>query len=229
MAPLEVIGAGYGRTGTDSLRTALNMLGYKTHHMKSFWEDQEMNPDDFYDAYVNRDQADWDKIYANYNAAVDWPTVTFYKELVAKYPDAKVLLTVRSAESWYKSAKNTIHKAATTGLRAPEGSPMARFTRMTTSVCLDGLLADKEAFADEERMKKIYLDHIEDVKKTVPAEKLLIMELGEGWTRMCNFLGKEIPKEPYPSTNSTEEFSKMISTFEKNPETPNLPDGCWSK
>ncbi|GAN11286.1 conserved hypothetical protein [Mucor ambiguus] len=223
MAPLEVIGAGFGRTGTDSLRTALNMLGYKTHHMKSFWEDQDMNPDGFYEAYMHRDQADWDKIYANYDAAVDWPTVTFYKDLVAKYPDAKVLLTVRSAESWYKSAKNTIHKAALLGLNAPEGSHMARFKRMTTTVCLDGLLADKEAFADEEKMKKIYLDHIEDVKKTVPAERLLIMELGEGWTRMCNFLGKEIPKEPYPSTNSTEEFSKIISGLKENTETFALP------
>ncbi|GAN10270.1 conserved hypothetical protein [Mucor ambiguus] len=228
MAPLKVIGAGFGRTGTEGLRAALNMLGHKTHHMRQFWEDQELNPDEFYEAYIHRDQADWDKLYANYDAAVDWPTVAFYKDLVAKYPDAKVILTVRSAESWYKSVKNTIYRASTTGLRAPEGSRMASFIRMATTIPIDGLLVDTEAFADEERMKKIYLSHIEDVKKTVPPERLLIMELGEGWARMCNFLGKEVPTEPYPRTNSSEEFEKMINVFESNPETATLPDGCWS-
>ncbi|KAI7897817.1 uncharacterized protein BX663DRAFT_526980, partial [Cokeromyces recurvatus] len=108
MAPLEVIGAGFGRTGTDSLRAALNMLGYKTHHMKCFFEDPELDPDLFYDAYFHRETADWDQLYKDYNAAVDWPTVEFYKELLKKYPKAKVLLTIRSADSWYNSVKNTI-------------------------------------------------------------------------------------------------------------------------
>ncbi|KAL9540756.1 hypothetical protein MBANPS3_009502 [Mucor bainieri] len=228
MAPLEVIGAAFGRTGTDGLRAALNMLGYKTYHMRQFWEDPELNPDEFYEAYMHRDQADWDKLYANYNAALDWPTCNFYKDLVAKYPDAKVLLTVRSADSWYKSAKNTVHRASTTGLRPPEGSRMAAFGRMIATVPMDGLLADKEAFADEEKVKQIYLDHIEDVKKTVPADRLLIMELGEGWTRLCEFLGKEVPTEPYPSINSAEDFQKLIRVFESNPEANDLPDGCWS-
>ncbi|KAF1804260.1 P-loop containing nucleoside triphosphate hydrolase protein [Mucor lusitanicus] len=228
MAPLKVIGAAFGRTGTEGLRAALNKLGYKTYHMRQFWEDEELNPDDFYEAYIHRDQADWDKLYANYDAAVDWPTCNFYKELIVKYPDAKVLLTVRSADSWYESAKNTVFKASTTDMRPPEGSRMASFLRMVSTVPLDGLFVDNEAFADEERIKKIYLDHIEDVKKTVPAERLLIMELGEGWTRLCNFLGKEIPNEPYPSTNSSEDFQKLIRTFENNPETATLPDGCWS-
>jgi hypothetical protein len=190
---------------------------YNTHHMKSFFENPKLNPDDFYEAYKHRDQADWDKLYEDYDAAVDWPTVSFYKELLIRYPGAKVLLTVRSADSWYKSVKNTIHKVSAISRKAPAGNPMNRLSKMTSTVCLDGILADEELFSDEEKVKQIFLDHIEDVKKNVPAEQLLIMELGEGWTRLCNFLGKEIPTEPYPSSNSTEEFTKVIEAFERDP------------
>jgi hypothetical protein len=182
--------------------------------MKSFAEDPEQNPDDFYEAYVNKGQADWDKIYKGYTAAVDWPTTSFYKELSEKYPDAKVLLTVRSADSWYKSAKNTIHKSSIHMKNAEPGSRMYMFVHMISNVILDGRLADEEAFADEEAMKKSFLDHIEEVKRVIPAERLLVMELGEGWERMCKFLGKEVPNEPYPSVNSTEEFTKMINDKE---------------
>ncbi|KAI8080305.1 P-loop containing nucleoside triphosphate hydrolase protein, partial [Gilbertella persicaria] len=214
MAPLEVIGGGFGRTGTDSLRNALNMLGYNTHHMKMMFEDPEQDPDDFTNAYHNRDQADWDKIFKNYDAAVDWPSVTFYKELLKKYPNAKVVLTVRSADSWYKSVKNTIFKGAmalSAGGAVPPGAPNKNFTDMFKSVCMEGLLMDPERFADEEKVKQLFLDHNEEVKRTVPADQLLIMELGEGWDRLCAFLGKEIPKEPYPNSNSTAEFQKHFS------------------
>ena len=184
--------------------------------MKVFYENPDLNPDDFYEAYKHRDQADWDKIYENFDAAVDWPTVTFYKDLLLRYPEAKVLLTVRSAESWYKSAKNTIHKASMASMNAPADHPVARLRNMS-SVVLDGLIANEELFSDEEKIKQIYLDHIEDVKKNVPAQQLLIMELGEGWTRLCNFLGKEIPNEPYPNSNSTEAFEKVFESFKNKP------------
>lgn len=188
--------------------------------MKVFYENPDLNPDDFYEAYKHRDQADWDKIYENFDAAVDWPTVTFYKDLLLRYPEAKVLLTVRSAESWYKSAKNTIHKASMASMKAPADHPVARLRNMS-SVVLDGLIANEELFSDEEKIKQIYLDHIEDVKKNVPAQQLLIMELGEGWTRLCNFLGKEIPNEPYPNSNSTEAFEKVFESFKNKPnESP---------
>lgn len=182
--------------------------------MKCFMEDPKQNPDDFYEAYVNREQADWDKIYKGYSAAVDWPTVTFYKDLFVKYPDAKFLLTVRSADSWYKSVKNTIHQTANFFEDAEPGSRMSKLVRMISKVVLDGRLVDKEAFLDEEAMKKEFLDHIEEVKRVIPADQLLVMELGEGWERMCKFLGKDVPSEPYPSVNSTEDFKKMVTNRE---------------
>jgi hypothetical protein len=177
--------------------------------------DPEQNPDDFYEAYMNKDQADWDKIYKNYTAAVDWPTVSFYKELFAKYPNAKVLLTVRSADSWYKSAKNTIHQSNLQVKNVKPGDPMYKFFRMASTVVLDGSLANEEAFADEEAIKKLFLDHIEEVKRVIPKDQLLVMELGEGWERLCKFLGKEVPNEPYPKVNNTEQFNKEIGNGSK--------------
>ncbi|KAI8372123.1 P-loop containing nucleoside triphosphate hydrolase protein [Blakeslea trispora] len=210
MAPLEVIGGGFGRTGTDSLRLALNRLGYNTFHMKVFMQDPNQKPEDFTHAYYHRDQADWDRIYKDYTAAVDWPSVTFYKDLLKKYPDAKVILTVRDADSWYNSVKNTIFETSQRILIEKPSFPSKDFDKLVEMfelTCLEGVL-DKDKFGQEERIKQIFLDHNEDVKRTVPPEQLLIMELGEGWERLCTFLGKEVPDEPYPKVNSTEEFRK---------------------
>ncbi|KAI9475782.1 MAG: P-loop containing nucleoside triphosphate hydrolase protein [Benjaminiella poitrasii] len=211
MAPLEVIGAGYGRTGTDSLRTALNMLGYKTHHMKSFREDPTLDGADFYHAYYHRQEADWDKIYENYSAAVDWPTAAFYKELHAYYPDAKLILTVRSADSWYTSVKNTIASAQQRKRSEHSANQVGQDkdkARMAEVTCLDGRLADPEQFNDEEAIKRAFLEHNEEVKRIIPADQLLVMELGEGWDRLCQFLGKQVPNAPYPHVNSTKEHKR---------------------
>lgn len=176
--------------------------------MKSFFMDPTQDTDDFLNAYNNRDEADWDKIYKNYNAAVDWPTCTFYKELMAKYPDAKVILTVRSADSWYKSVKNTIQKAAT---GPSDADPKyKKFKKMVYHVCCDGTIMDDEKFADEEAIKADFVRHIEEVKNYVPKDKLIVLELGEGWDRLCKFLGKDVPNTPYPKANSTEEFQENV-------------------
>jgi hypothetical protein len=130
---------------------------------------------------MDRKRADWDKLYENYDAAVDYPTVAFYKDLLARYPNAKIILTVRSADSWYKSVKNTSFKAAQEeGGQLPPDHPMQPMVRMCKAICLDEKMFDPVKFNDEEAIKKFYLDHIEDVKKTVPVEQLYIMELGEG-------------------------------------------------
>lgn len=82
---------------------------------------------------------------------------------------------------------------------------------------MDGIVMDPERVADEEHVKKLFYNHIEEVKTVIPADQLLIMELGEGWERMCKFLGKEIPDAPYPSVNSTAEFEKYFIKGENRP------------
>ncbi|KAG2211849.1 hypothetical protein INT47_004536 [Mucor saturninus] len=212
MAPLKVIGAGYGRTGTDSLRIALNTLGYNTYHTRVLFSDPTTDTDDFLNAFHHREEADWDKIYENYSAAVDWPSCTFYQDLIMKYPEAKVILTERSAESWYKSVKNTVHAALIASAADPKHD---KFRRMVTDVCVDGVLNDPIRFEDEEAVKAMFVKHNEGVKKFVPKENLLIMQLGEGWERLCEFLGKEVPDIPYPRVNSTQEFQDSNLLIDK--------------
>ncbi|KAI8890205.1 hypothetical protein K501DRAFT_237163 [Backusella circina FSU 941] len=213
MAPLQVIGAGFGRTGTDSLREALNILGYNTHHMKCMFMDPEQNVDDFYNAANNNGEADWDRIYNKYSAAVDYPTCTFYKELMAKYPEAKVILTVRSAESWYKSVKKTIYAQHIDPRFNSE--TFKRFKRMSNAIALDGALTDPERFEKEDEIMKMFVDHNEEVKHYVPADRLYVMELGEGWDGICKFLNKDVPDVPYPRSNSTDDFVKNIELIGK--------------
>jgi hypothetical protein len=179
--------------------------------MKCMFMDPEQDVDDFYNAKQNNGEADWDRIYAKYDAAVDWPTCTFYKQLMDKYPDAKVVLTVRTADSWYKSVKNTIHAQHTNPNF--KGETAERFKRMTNAVILDGVLTDAERFAKEEEVKQAFLDHNEEVKHYVPADRLYVMQIGEGWEGLCKFLGKDVPEVPYPRGNSTEQFIENIKTF----------------
>ncbi|KAJ8663310.1 hypothetical protein O0I10_000549 [Lichtheimia ornata] len=218
MAPLQVIGAGYGRTGTDSLREALNILGYNCHHMRELLA-QDRNPEIFLEAYQNPDKpADWDKAYEGFDAAVDWPTASFVEPLLKKYPDAKWLLTDRDPDSWYKSVKNTIHEGAAS--RTPEEIAalpeyLQRTFKMAKTVVMDGALGDAARFADEEAMKENFRNHYEWVKKTIPADRLLVLQLGEGWDRLCEFLGKPVPDVPYPRSNSTANFrNEFLKTFD---------------
>lgn len=131
-----------------------------------------------------------------------------------KYPDAKVILTVRSPESWYKSVKKTIYQAYKMMQQQPQTDPrMVKFQEMASTVFVDGAFADESRMEDEEYLKAAFVKHNEWVKANVPADRLLVMELGDGWDKLCPFLGKEIPSEPYPRSNSTEEFETMRQSF----------------
>ena len=112
---IKVIGAGFGRTGTDSLREALNDLGYKCYHMhelKQYMGDPSNDDKILYEiVFKNNAKGDWDKLYKprNYSANVDFPTSRYYFEMLKQYPNAKVILTVRDANRWYDSVKGSIY------------------------------------------------------------------------------------------------------------------------
>lgn len=171
--------------------------------------DPNLKPENFLDAYRNPDApVDWDKVYEGYDAAVDWPTAAFWERLMNYYPDAKVILTVRDAESWYRSAMNTI-------FGRPKHEPPKPETRrnsiaMGEEVIIHGVFGGRQNLEDKEAMCRKFNDHIEYVKKVVPPDRLLVLGLGDGWEPLCKFLGKEIPDEPYPKTNSTEEFKNRV-------------------
>ncbi|CDS09510.1 hypothetical protein LRAMOSA10870 [Lichtheimia ramosa] len=172
----------------------------------------DRHPELFLDAYLNPDKpVDWDKLYEGFDAAVGWPTVAFVDRLMDAYPNAKVILTARDVDSWYQSFKKTVHKFSLE-LNKRDDLPkyMQEWRKLNKALILDGALADPERFNDEEAIKFKYNAHVEWVKKNVPSERLFVMELGEGWERLCKFLDVPVPDVPYPSVNSTNDFVANI-------------------
>ena len=198
---LEVIGAGFGRTGTMSLKVALEELGFgPCYHMIEVFEHPEHVS--LWEAPIRGEPLDWEKIFGSYQAAVDWPTAAFYKELMKVYPHSKVLLTIRDPDKWYESTKHTLYPTVDT----PEPSPiMGMATKLIWEQTFDG------NFEDRRYAIEVFKRHNEEVKKHVPPERLLVYEVNEGWEPLCEFLGVEIPEEkPFPHLNDTEAFKEMV-------------------
>jgi hypothetical protein len=196
---MKVIGAGFGRTGTMSLKVALEELGYDScYHMVELFEHPEHV--ELWEAAVRGESVNWEELFAEYKATVDWPGAAFYKELSQRYPDAKVILTVRDPEGWYESARNTIFTLRdVASSRAPQ---MARN------------LASQKGFRDvedREHMIEAFNRWNEEVKESVPAERLLVYEVKEGWGPLCGFLDVEVPKDKtFPHLNDSDSFRKMV-------------------
>ncbi len=206
---LEVIGAGFGRTGTTSLQAALHQLGYaQCHHMRKVITNPKQV--DYFLAAVNGENMDWDEVFEGFDASVDWPSCKHYKELADYYPEAKVILSVRDAEGWYKSTKDTIYTISQsfpwwmTAL-----IPRVRKTRdMVDSTVWNGVFDGR--FEDKDHSIKVFEENIEEVKRTIPDHRLLVHSAKEGWGPLCEFLNKPVPDSPYPRTNETAEMQKDI-------------------
>ena len=198
---LAVVGAGVGRTGTHSLKLALEqLLNGPCHHMIEILGDPGQVPA-WIDAVEGR-PVDWSAMLARYRAIVDWPGSAFWRELSAAYPDALVLLSVRDPEAWYRSASNTIFM--TFEHLPPEVAPWMEAVRK--------LLHDRftDDFDDPTAMMDAFGRHNDAVRAEVPAGCLLEWTLGDGWEPICERLGLPVPAEPFPVTNTTNEFRAMI-------------------
>ena len=196
---LQVIGAGFGRTGTMSLKTALEMLGFAPcHHMSDVFQHPEQVP--LWDRAAQGEAMNWNDLFASYKASCDWPSSAFYKELADYCPQAKVVLTLRDPLSWYKSVSSTIIR----GMRKPEPGQ----THVLPGIFAPLLIGEKIFGNDfsEAHMIDVFQRHNEEVRRTIPADRLLVLEAREGWAPLCEFLGVPVPDVPYPKTNSTEEF-----------------------
>jgi hypothetical protein len=199
--PLAVVGAGVGRTGTHSLKLALEqLLGGPCHHMLEILGNPEQAPA-WIDAIEGR-PVDWSKMLEGYRAIVDWPGGAFWRELLDANPDALVLLSVRDAEKWYQSASNTIF--LTFDHLPPEMAPWMNSVRK--------LLHDRfsDEFDDPKAMIDAFERHNEAVRREVPASQLLEWQPSDGWAPICARLDLPVPAEPFPVTNTTDEFRTMI-------------------
>jgi Sulfotransferase domain len=198
---LAVVGAGVGRTGTHSLKLALEqLLDAPCHHMLEILGDPAQVPA-WIDAIEGR-PVEWSTMLAPYRAIVDWPGGAFWPELSAANPNALVLLSVREPEAWYRSAANTIF--LTFDNMPPEVAPWMEAVRK--------LLHDRfsDRFDDPTAMIDAYVRHNDSVRADVPPERLLEWNPADGWAPICERLRLPVPTEPFPVTNTTNEFREMI-------------------
>ena len=215
---MKIIGAGFGRTGTTSLKAALETLGFgPSYRLTEVFKHPEHVA--FWEAARRGEGVDWEGFFSGYGVAVDWPAFTFYGELVQAFPEAPVILTVRDPDRWYESVRSTIYEIrklsagpapmrlafASAGLFAPAVTGIARLADETLwEGTFDGRFEDKPYAIETFRR------HNEDVKRRVPAERLLVYDVREGWEPLCDFLGVEAPDEPFPHLNDTREMRRRL-------------------
>jgi hypothetical protein len=198
---LRVVGAGVGRTGTTSLKLALErLLGDPCHHMYEMFVDPAEIPR--WTAAIDGRPVDWTTMCDGFAAVVDWPGAAFWPELSIAHPDALVILSVRDPESWYRSASNTIFQIYD---HAPE---MWRpwFDAMHR------LLGDRfaSAFDDPGVMMAAFERHNESVRRSIAPARLLEWTPSDGWGPICDRLGVAVPAEDFPHTNDTNQWRELL-------------------
>jgi hypothetical protein len=201
--PLAIVGTGFGRTGTLSLKLALEQLGHgPCYHMVEV----SQNPGHaaLWSAAGDGARTDWPALFANYRATVDWPSAAFWRPILDAHPQARVIHTERPAADWYKSASSTIVKMMKLGAPAKAPPLFHEQLAMARKLILVGTFGDR--FEDEAHAIAVYEAHNARVKREVPRDRLLVLEPGQGWEPLCAFLGAPVPATPYPKVNTTEDF-----------------------
>ena len=199
--PLKVIGAGFGRTGTLSMKLALEQLGFgPCHHMMEVFG----KPDHaaLWQAAADGGKVNWEEILAGYNTVVDWPGCYFWQELSERYPEAKVLLTTRDPQKWYDSCEATIFKAMNAFSKSDPHGAMARTIIVENT--FDGDLGNRE------NAVAVFARHNQLVIDTIAPDRLLVFEASQGWEPLCQFLKVPVPSTSYPKVNTNEDFQKRL-------------------
>jgi len=198
---LKVIGTGYPRTGTASLKLALEELGFgPCHHMREIM----MNPASaalWIEAAVAPDKADWNKVLAGYHSTTDVPGCTFWRELIEYFPDARVIHTVRVPEKWFESTQATVFSPQ--WVERTLSLPLREFFEKAVYPEFGGRLNDRDFMLTQ------YARHQDEVIGTVPKGRLLVFEASDGWEPLCEFLGVPVPDTPYPRVNTREEMAAL--------------------
>lgn len=195
---LKVIGAGLGRTGTLSLKLALEHIGFGPCYHAMELAAAEFKPMPLWLGAIRGD-ADWDAIFDGYRSTTDYPGCCFWRELMDYFPAAKVLLSVRDADGWFDSISSTLFASAFREKALQ--SPMAELHRFFT-------VGIEDRLDDREFMTSYFNRWNQAVIDIVPADRLLVFSSGDGWGPLCSFLGVSIPDAPYPRVNSRDELNQ---------------------
>jgi hypothetical protein len=201
-----ILGAGFGRTGTTSLKRALEILGCgPCYHMQTamtrpghcrFWlRAQQGGPVDF------------GRFLRGYTSAIDWPVCEFLPPLLETWPQARVILTVRDADRWYDSVRETLWEI---DRHLPWWFPPS-IRRMHNAVIWNGRFGGR--FLERAHAVEVFRTHEDEVRRSVPARQLLVFDVAQGWEPLCAFLGRPVPDEPFPRLNDREFFLRLLATL----------------
>ena len=199
---LEIIGPGFGRTGTNSLKIALEHLGFgPCHHMFEVRDHPEQLP--AWQAAARGERVDWDEVFHGYRAQADWPGARYWRELARHWPEAKVILTVRDPDAWFDSVQATIAPflAARGSHPSPHADAIAHMGQELVAV-----QEFQDRISDRAHATRVFREHIAAVQAEIAPERLLTFDLREGWQPLCAFLGVVAPDLPFPRTNSSKAF-----------------------
>ena len=203
---LKIIGAGFGRTGTMSLKAALEQLGYPCYHMvecfpqgPGHWKLWEQ---------AKNGVADWDALFEGFTATVDFPACTSYAALAHYYPEAKVILTVRDPEKWFTSVQSTIFNKD--WIEFLPGTEAGAYMKATINDYFDGRMHDHD------HLVRRFNEHVAEVRENIAPERLLVFEVTEGWGPLCEFLELPAPEGPFPNVNDTESVQRLIRAVMEN-------------
>ena len=199
---LKIVGAGFGRTGTLSMKFALEELGFSAcYHMIEV----RKNPSHpkLWSEAKNKGNTDWSALFEGYQASVDWPSCNFWREQAKAFPDSKILLTLRDPSAWYESIMTTIYPSSKKFTESKEKKER-EFGQWAMEMIWEWVFQDK--MDDRSYVIGKFEKHNEQVIKEVPAERLLVFETGEGWEKLCDFLEVPVPANIFPKVNTTEQF-----------------------
>lgn len=199
---LRVVGAGLGRTGTHSLKLALEqLLGGPCYHMSELIDREDDTA--VWAAATRGEDVDWPRFLSEFEATVDWPACAFWEPIASAHPDSIVLLSMReSPEAWWKSVERTIVQA----LQRPVPDDDEAWTerrRMVIAMVESTFTPD---WRDRDGAIAGYIRHNDRVRQAVDPARLVEWQPGDGWEPICRALGMETPEEPFPHTNTTADF-----------------------
>jgi hypothetical protein len=217
--PLMVVGTGVGRTGTESLKLALErLLGAPCYHMYEVLEHPEAMK--FWSGAGRGDMPNWDDVFRGYSACVDWPASAYWPEITAAFPDALVLLSTRaSSEEWYQSASGTVLSFT----RNPQdagvsddllGTVAGMFVRFMENLDDVDPRTWYEALADPDTAVAAYEAHNQRVRESIPPSRLLDWQPGDGWAPICGALQLPVPDERFPHANTADRFHERRRQFD---------------
>jgi hypothetical protein len=199
---LKVIGSGFGRTGTMSMKDALGILGFgPTHHMTEVMEHPEQLR--HWKTIFSGDEVDWAEVFEGYTSQVDWPGAHVWHETSIAFPEAKVIHTERPEEAWWASFSTTIGKFFEISDRVPLPPHMADIMTTMKNGFLQQTFTD---FTDRDCAIAAYRRNNDRVRAIIPAERLLVFHVADGWEPLCRFLDVPVPSQPFPHHHTRKEF-----------------------